>query len=235
MTERAESRDQGRWRWICVAALLCAIFLAALALGELPLTPAEVWQAITGQASGFTETVVLSWRLPRAVAAFGFGAALGAAGSIFQSLTRNPLGSPDIIGFNTGAYTGVLLARLFLPAATFAVTAGAALLGGILRACVVLLLTARGGLSGNAFVLTGITTAAAGPILFVALAAPHLARLTLPRSHPTLAATLCGALLLGAADCIAAHAFAPVQLPVGAVTVSLGGLYLAIMILLRRK
>jgi ferric enterobactin transport system permease protein len=38
------------------------------------------------------------------------GAALAASGAIFQSLLRNPLGSPDVIGFNTGAYSGVLVA-----------------------------------------------------------------------------------------------------------------------------
>ncbi|PCQ96183.1 hypothetical protein CQA61_30160, partial [Klebsiella pneumoniae] len=40
------------------------------------------------------------------------GAALGVSGAIFQSLTRNPLGSPDVMGFNTGAWSGVLMALL---------------------------------------------------------------------------------------------------------------------------
>lgn len=326
------TRKQGiSSRWIAVIVLLIAVLLAALISGDLLLSPFEVWQAVTGQAATFTETVVLAWRLPRAIAALAFGAALGAAGAMFQSLTRNPLGSPDIIGFNTGAYTGVLLALLMVPSLSFAGTAFAALIGGLGAAAVVMIGSARHGLGGGTFVLTGIavsallgalntwlvyktdlgtattasvwaagsldntrwphlapalialsfvavltaivapklqllalgddmakalgvrvgltrlaliacavaltaiTTAAAGPILFVALAAPHLARVTLPRAKPTLAAAASGALLLGIADWIAAHAFAPVQIPVGAVTVSLGGAYLTLTILLRKR
>ncbi|VTP65465.1 Ferric enterobactin transport system permease protein fepG [Serratia rubidaea] len=54
--------------------------------------------------------IVTQWRLPRVVMALLIGAALGISGAIFQSLLRNPLGSPDVIGFNTGAYSGVLVA-----------------------------------------------------------------------------------------------------------------------------
>ncbi|MEB4616369.1 iron chelate uptake ABC transporter family permease subunit, partial [Leucobacter sp. M11] len=86
-----------------------------------------------------------------------------------------------------------------------------------------------------AVALTAITTAAAGPIMFVALAAPHLARTLLPRSAPILAAALTGAVLLSGADWLAAHAFAPTQVPVGAVTVSLGGAYLTLSILVRKR
>ena len=71
--------------------------------------------------------------------------------------------------------------------------------------------------------------------MFIALAAPHIAKTLLPRSRPILAATVSGAILLAAADWIAAHAFAPTQLPVGAITVTLGGLYLTLSILLRRQ
>ncbi|MGO2140544.1 MAG: FecCD family ABC transporter permease [Leucobacter sp.] len=325
------ARPLPRWRWAVGVALLAAVFVAALAAGDLALSPSEVWAALTGTANDFTQTVVLAWRLPRALAAIAFGAALGAAGSIFQTLTRNPLGSPDIIGFNTGAYTGVLLALVVIPAPGFAATATAALLGGLAAAALVLLFSSRSGVGGNTFVLAGIaisaalgalntwlvyktdtatatassvwaagtldntrwellqpvlgalaviavatallvpklriielgddlanalglrvsstrlllvasavgltavTTAAAGPIMFVALAAPHLARATLPRTHPTLAAALAGALLLSIADWLAAHAFAPTQIPVGAVTVSLGGVYLTLTILFRKR
>lgn len=82
--------------------------------------------------------------------------------------------------------------------------------------------------------LTATTTAVAGPVMFIALAAPHIANTLLPRYRPILAATFSGAILLAAADWTAAHAFAPTQLPVGAITVSLGGLYLTLSVLLRR-
>ncbi len=49
------------------------------------------------------QLVVTEWRLPRVLMALLVGAALGVSGAIFQSLLRNPLGSPDVMGFNTGA------------------------------------------------------------------------------------------------------------------------------------
>lgn len=86
-----------------------------------------------------------------------------------------------------------------------------------------------------AVTLTAITTAIAGPILFIALASPHLAKTLLPYGRPVQAAGITGAILLSCADWIAAHAFAPTQIPVGAVTVSLGGGYLVLTILFRRQ
>ncbi|MGO2747812.1 FecCD family ABC transporter permease [Microbacterium sp.] len=323
--------DRTAWRWAVAFLALAGLILASLDSGDLPLTPQEVLDALLGRADDFTTTVVLSWRLPRALTALAFGAALGTAGAIFQSLTRNPLGSPDMIGFNTGAYTGVLLTLLLLPASGFLALAVASIVGGLVTALLVLTLTRPTGSGGRGLILTGIaisalltavntwllyrtdtatattgsiwaagtldnmrwaqawpalttlaviaiatsavlptlrilalgddlatalglrvprarttlvvsavlftatTTAVAGPIMFIALAAPHIAKILLPRERPILAATVSGAILLAAADWIAAHAFAPTQLPVGAITVTLGGLYLTLSILLRRQ
>ena len=55
-------------------------------------------------------------RLPRLLTAMGVGAALGISGAIFQSISRNVLGSPDVIGFTTGAATGALLQIIILMA-----------------------------------------------------------------------------------------------------------------------
>jgi iron complex transport system permease protein len=75
--------------------------------------------------------------------------------------------------------------------------------------------------------LTALATATAGPIAFVSLAAPQLARrLTRTAGVALLPAAAMGALLLAGADIIAQRAFAPTQLPVGVVTASIGGLYL---------
>ncbi|MBK0296348.1 iron chelate uptake ABC transporter family permease subunit, partial [Bacillus sp. S34] len=72
-----------------------AAVVVALCNGDYPIAPADVWAALTGHAPAFTTTVVVEWRLPRAVSAVVFGAALAVAGALVQSLTRNPLGSPD--------------------------------------------------------------------------------------------------------------------------------------------
>ncbi len=83
-------------------------------------------------------------------------------------------------------------------------------------------------------VLIAVVTASAGPISFIALAAPQIARrLTRASTVPLCAAALVGGLLL-AADIVAQHLFTGRQLPVGSVTVSIGGLYL-IWLLIRES
>ena len=76
--------------------------------------------------------------------------------------------------------------------------------------------------------LTAVATAVAGPIMFVALAAPQIARLLCRTgdSVTLLGSAAIGAAIVPAADLIAQHAFADADLPVGAVTVCVGGIYL---------
>ncbi|MGR4009910.1 iron chelate uptake ABC transporter family permease subunit [Leucobacter sp. 1207-22] len=308
---------------MCLALLVIAviIFVAALASGDYPLSVAQVWQALTSQAEEFTRTVVIEWRMPRALAACVFGAALGASGAVFQSLTRNPLASPDILGFSAGAYTGALIVIIVLHGTYLDVAAGA-FVGGIATAGLVYILAFRGGVQGFRLIISGIAvsamlsslntwltltanldtaliaavwgagslngmtwlqtgagavlvvallaitlgftrplkqlelgddaaqalgvrvepirltlmllsvaliavvTAAAGPISFVAFAAPQIARRITRSPGVSVAASACmGAVLLSASDYVALHAL-PAMLPVGTVTVVLGGGYL---------
>lgn len=97
-----------------LALLLLVLVLAAMAIGKYPLSlgdiPGAFWRAITGaEAQGQTDTVLLSIRLPRIMAAVLVGAALAAAGAAYQGLFRNPLVSPDILGVSTGAGLGAVL------------------------------------------------------------------------------------------------------------------------------
>ncbi|WP_264289584.1 iron-enterobactin ABC transporter permease [Duffyella gerundensis] len=309
------------WPWLLLTACF-ALGMLALQSGNLAFTSAQVWQALTGSAPRNVALIVIDWRLPRVLTALLIGAALGVSGAIFQSLLRNPLGSPDILGFNTGAYTGVLVALVLFDQSMGGMTA-AAMVGGIATALLVWLLAWRNGvdtfrliivgigirallmafnswlvisasldaalsaglwsagslngltwaklpLTGTLIVmallgagllarrmrllemgdesacalgvpvertrmllmlvgvmLTAAATALVGPVSFVALVAPQIARrlggglrLLLPMS------ALCGALLLLGADFAAQRLFQPYQLPVGVITVSLGGLYL---------
>src|SRR5690606_1310341 len=91
---------------VVLAALTTGIALVGLASGDYQLSLREVVIAVFGYGDPFAYTVVMEWRMPRVLASIVFGAGLGVSGAIFQSLTRNPLASPDIVGFSAGSYTG---------------------------------------------------------------------------------------------------------------------------------
>ena len=259
------------------------------------------------------------------------GAALGVSGAIFQALTRNALGSPDIIGINSGAYTGALVVIAGMGGGYYAVAAGA-LIGGLVTAVVVYALSYRNGLAGYRMIVVGIgvgavlnsvnqwvvikldfhtavtaaiwqqgtlsgldwsqvlpmTTclavavvalvalgpalpvlqmgddaagalgvrpdrtrvaylivgvglvavacAAAGPITFVALAAPQIARrLTASPGVALVPSAAMGAVLLLISDVIAQQVLPDNELPVGAVTVCLGGVYLVYLLVTQAR
>ncbi|GAB95621.1 iron complex transport system permease protein [Kineosphaera limosa] len=155
---RLAVRVDRRSTWVCVVllAIACGTGVVALAGGEFPLTIRQVVGALTGTETELAQTVVLQWRLPRVVTAIVFGAALGASGAVFQSLTNNPLGSPDIVGLNTGAYTGALVVIVLL-GGSFALVAGGALVGGLVTTLAVYLLAGRGGgAAGLRLIIVGI-------------------------------------------------------------------------------
>lgn len=151
-------------RLVSVAMVLFCIaigtVLVAIQFGDYPLSLQEVLAALIGAGEGFQSKIVLEWRLPVAVAAVVFGALLGVGGAIFQSLTRNPLGSPDVIGFDAGSYTGVVLTMLLLGTASYWSVAAAALLGGLGAALVVYVLAYRGGIQGFRLIIVGIGVSA---------------------------------------------------------------------------
>jgi iron complex transport system permease protein len=96
--------------------LLAALVLGALAIGRYPVSPAELAALVQAKLFGTgpalpanVETVVFGIRGPRILAALLVGAALAAAGSAYQSLFRNPLVSPDILGVSAGAAFGAVL------------------------------------------------------------------------------------------------------------------------------
>lgn len=156
MSVSAAARRVPRSRWVALGLGAATVLLAvvALGLGDLPLSIPEVLVALTGEG-GFHSTVVLEWRLPRITAAIVFGGALGISGALFQTLTRNPLGSPDIIGFSTGSYTGVIIVTTVTGTSAISTTGGA-ILGGLATAVIVYLLAYRGGVQGFRLIIVGI-------------------------------------------------------------------------------
>ncbi|GAA3561830.1 MULTISPECIES: FecCD family ABC transporter permease [Marinobacter] len=102
-----------------VLALFCLLLAAAatlisLAWGERWLAPQQVLQALRDSGDGVDGFVVQQLRLPRAVTAVLVGAALGMAGTLVQSITRNPLGTPDLMGVSAGASFAIVLGYLVL-------------------------------------------------------------------------------------------------------------------------
>ena len=129
---------------LCLLVALLAAGTASLNVGTLHFSAGEILAALTGHGDRRGELVILGIRLPRLLAAYAVGACLALSGSVFQNLTGNPLGSPDFIGFVTGAATGAIAAILGFSAGVI-VVALSALGGGLLTALAVVGLSSLGG------------------------------------------------------------------------------------------
>ncbi|MFI0977519.1 FecCD family ABC transporter permease [Streptomyces sp. NPDC021093] len=160
-TGRYSVRLRPRTMLVCVALLVLTACVVVLSVGtgRVELSPLEVLRTFAGDGPPGAGFIVLGLRLPRALVAVLIGFASGMAGAVFQSLTRNPLGSPDIIGFGNGASAGALVAIIILNAGT-AQTAIGALLGGFATAAAVYLLAWRRGVHGYRLVLVGLGVSA---------------------------------------------------------------------------
>lgn len=308
---------------VCVALVLATIVagVLSLSLGKYGVSVDKVFATLLGVDTGSaTQTMILQWRLPRVLFAIASGIALALSGAIFQSLTKNPLGSPDIIGFSAGSYTGAVVVMLYFGSARYLDIAAGALIGGFFTALAVYVLAIRRGrvdsfrliiigigigallnslnsglmlyvsvesamlaaswAAGSfsslgyeqflplllcllillvililiapsleqlelgddaahstgvratltrgtsviiAVALTALVTAAAGPISFIALSAPQIARRLVKGTGPELFASACvGAFILLLADIIAQA----LNFQVGVITVIVGGGYL---------
>ncbi|MGW0735816.1 FecCD family ABC transporter permease [Streptomyces sp. NPDC002851] len=314
---------------LCAAALTTAVVL--IGTGDFFIPAADVVRALFGQGVPAQEFIVTDLRLPRVLVGLLVGGALGLAGAVFQSISRNPLGSPDIIGFGQGSTVGALTVIVLFQGEATAVAAGS-LVGGLVTGVLIYALAWRRGVHGYRLVLVGIgaaavltalngylltkadivdaarayvwmagslngrdweqvwpllylcavlvplvlanarplrmlemgddaayalgvrpertrfllmlsavlltagATAAAGPVSFVALTAPQLARRLTRSPGPNLVASLLmGATLLIAADLAAQRAFGADRLPVGVVTGVLGGVYLLWLLAAERR
>lgn len=157
----------GAWSWIfspkdiIIAFILFLLMISlaffALTTGKFPIEFSTLIDIVVGQSEGgIKEKIVMDIRLPRLLTAMGVGAALGISGAIFQSISRNVLGSPDVIGFTTGAATGALL-QIIIFNGTVVDIAISTLIGGMATALIVYLLSLKNGvMSGYTMILIGI-------------------------------------------------------------------------------
>ncbi|NYI03789.1 FecCD family ABC transporter permease [Allostreptomyces psammosilenae] len=143
---------------LATTLLLLAAAVATLSMGRLGVPLAELPTALLGGAEGKEEFVIERLRGPRLVVAIGTGAALGLSGTLFQTVTRNPLGSPDVIGLAAGAGAGAAAAALFLPG-VLPVPLGA-LAGAVLAMLLVYVSTGTGFRSPGRLIVAGIGVAA---------------------------------------------------------------------------
>jgi iron complex transport system permease protein len=160
--DRVSLRLQPRTTVVCAGLVLAtaAIAIVALGTGDYPLAPDEVVAAILGRGDPASSFIVETLRAPRVLCGLLVGAAFGISGAIFQSVSRNPLGSPDIVGFTTGSATGALVVILVLGEGALGVGLGA-VAGGVASAVVVYALALQGGVHGYRLVLVGIGVSAA--------------------------------------------------------------------------
>ncbi|MEU7720129.1 FecCD family ABC transporter permease [Streptomyces tibetensis] len=314
---------------LLVAALVASVVL--IGTGDFPIPAADVLRTLVGEGNPGQEFIVNELRLPRVLVGLLVGASLGLGGALFQAVSRNPLGSPDVLGLGQGATAGALVVIVLTSGSADQVAAGA-LVGGLVTGLAIYLLAWRRGVHGYRLVLVGIgvsaivtavngylltksdivdaaravvwmtgsldgrdwdqvwpllaltavlvplvlvnarglrmmemgddvsyalgvrvervrlllmvaavlltasATAAAGPVSFVALTAPQLARRLTRSPGPNLLASLCmGAALLVVADWVSQRAFGAEQLPVGVVTGVLGGVYLLWLLVSERR
>ncbi|MFI1440078.1 FecCD family ABC transporter permease [Streptomyces fructofermentans] len=322
-------------RALTVVALLLVAALAAsvvlIGTGDFPIPASDVLSTLLGNGDAGQEFIVNELRLPRVLVGLLVGAALGLGGALFQAISRNPLGSPDVLGLGQGATAGALVVIVLFSGDAAAVTSGA-LAGGLVTGFAIYALAWKRGVHGYRLVLVGIgvsavvtavngylitkadfvdaaravvwmtgslngrgweqvwpllclsavlvplvlgnarelrtlemgddtayalgvrvertrlllmaaavlltatATAAAGPVGFVALTAPQLARRLTRSPGPNLVPAMCmGATLLVVADWASQRAFGADQLPVGAVTGVLGGVYLLGLLVTERR
>ncbi len=145
---------------LVLLALALLIATGTVVTGTYDITPVDAFGVLGGGGSGLDRFIVVGQRLPRVIAALLVGAALATSGAIFQSVSRNPLGSPDVIGFTTGAATGGIAVILLAGTATAAAVSIGTFVGGGIAAVAVVLLSMRRRLTGERLVLDGIAVAA---------------------------------------------------------------------------
>ena len=144
-----------------LGAALLVLVAVSVTRGDFTLPVLDVLAVLAGGGDPMQQLVVLELRLPRALTGVLVGAALGMAGAVTQSVTRNPLGSPDVLGITYGAGAAAVAVITLTGTGVPAVSASwslpaAAVLGGLLTAAAVYLLAWRDGVDGYRLVLIGI-------------------------------------------------------------------------------
>jgi iron complex transport system permease protein len=142
-----------------LAALVVVLFAVSLMIGDTVYTPSEVLRTILGQTVPGASFTVGELRLPRASMGALAGLAFGVAGVAFQTMLRNPLAAPDVIGISSGASAAAVVSIVLL-GLDEAATSFVAIVAALLTAGAIYLLAYRDGVAGTRLILIGIGIAA---------------------------------------------------------------------------
>lgn len=157
------------WRPRVFVATLVALVVAlallviSVGVGSATISPVDVVRTLLGGGTGLQRLVVVDLRLPRAATGALVGLALGVAGALTQTFTRNPLATPDVIGVTAGASAGAV-AAIVVGGGTYSVSAAllgsgipvAATAGAVAASALVYGLGWRGGVQSYRLILVGI-------------------------------------------------------------------------------
>ncbi len=140
---------------VSLAAVVAVLFALTLMIGNTVYGLGDVMRVIAGREVVGASFTVGQLRLPRATLGLLSGACFGVAGVTFQTMLRNPLASPDIIGINSGACAAAVVGIVVFSFGETAVSL-MALGGALLTALLMYVLSSRGGFSGSRLVLIGV-------------------------------------------------------------------------------
>ncbi|MFE6165814.1 iron ABC transporter permease [Streptomyces sp. NPDC056486] len=140
---------------VLLVGALVGVTIAAVLVGDSTFLLGDVVNWLRGQ-SGQAITFVLDTRVPRVLAALLAGAALALSGTLVQSVTRNPLAEPGVLGVSGGAALGAIILVTSAPGSGPWSITGAAFAGAAVSSVVVFGLAAKGGFQNSRLVLVGI-------------------------------------------------------------------------------
>lgn len=156
---RARRRMRRRSVIGVLAVVAMLVLLASLMIGNTFYTPGEVLRVVLGEVVPGASFTVGELRLPRAAMAVLTGASFGLAGITFQTMLRNPLASPDIIGISSGASAAAVIAIVVLSVSDTMVSL-MAITAALATAALIYVLSYRDGVVGTRLILIGIGIAA---------------------------------------------------------------------------
>lgn len=153
--QRRRRRASRRIVIVTMAILVLVLFFVSQMFGQTFYSLGEVLRVMAGQSVPGASFTVGELRLPRATLAMFSGAAFGLAGVTFQTMLRNPLASPDIIGISSGASAAAVVCLVLLGLDP-SVVSGIAVVAALATALLIYALSVRGGVAGTRLILIGI-------------------------------------------------------------------------------